>query len=92
MANWEDIIDNRLTRGRARWVTYAANARSREEEEERRPGVRPSTGREGSPNLTDFLHWEPLREENFQRNTLRARNRPAFVPQPFIQVHNTLPL
>ena len=80
MANWEDIINNRLTRGRARWVTYATNARRREEEEERRPGARPSTGREGRPKPPRFLHWEPLREENFQRNTLRAQNRPAFVP------------
>ena len=48
MAEWEDIINNRLTMGRARWITYAANARRREEEEERRPGARPLTGRGGT--------------------------------------------
>ena len=47
MADWEDIINNRLTIGRSRWLTYAANAerRRRENEEERRPGARPPTGR-----------------------------------------------
>ena len=66
MANWEDIINNRLTRGRVRWVTYAANARRREEEEERRPGARPLTGREGGPNLPDFYTGSPLERKIFR--------------------------
>ena len=92
MANWEDIINNRLTMGRVRWITYANNASRREEEEERRPGTGPSPGREGRPEPPRFLCWEPLREENFQRNPIRAWNRPEFVPQPFIQVHNPCPI
>ena len=44
------------------------------------------------PKPPRFLHWEPLREENFQRTMLRAWSRPAFMPQPFIQVHHTFPL
>ena len=55
------------------------------------PGTRPSEGREGRPELPRFLCWEPLREENFQRNTIRARSRPEFVPRPFIQIHNPCP-
>ena len=91
MASWEDIINNRLMMGQARWITYANNARRREEEEEQRPGTRPSAGREGRPEPPRFLHWEPLREENFQRNPIRAQNRPEFVPQSFIQIQNPCP-
>ena len=66
MADWDGIINNRLTMGRSRWLTYASNAerRRREDEEERRPGARPPTGR-GRPKPPRFLHWESLREENF---------------------------
>ena len=90
MAEWEDIINNRLTMGRSRWLTYAANAerRRREDEEERRPGARPPTGG-GRPEPPRFLHWESLREENFQRTMLRGWSRPTFMPRPFIQVHHT---
>ena len=47
MANWADIIHNRLTMGRSRQLCYAANAerRRREEEEEGRPGAIPLIGR-----------------------------------------------
>ena len=62
-----------------------------EEEEERRLGTGPPAGRKGRPEPPRFLCWEPLRKENFQRNTIRAWNRPEFVPQPFIQVHNPCP-
>ena len=44
LAEWDDIINNRLTMGRGRWLCYAANAERRQresEETERRPGVRP---------------------------------------------------
>ena len=91
MANWEDIMNNWLMMGRARLLTYAINARRREEEEERRPGEGLSTGREEWPKPPRFLHWEPLREENFQRSIIRAWNRPTLVPQPFIQIHHTFP-
>ena len=57
MAEWEDIINNHLTMGRGRWLTYAANAERRwREEEERRPGARPLTGRGVRPNLQDFYN------------------------------------
>ena len=48
MANWEDVINNRITMGRARPLFLAVNAlrRRREEgEQERRPGVIPFLGR-----------------------------------------------
>ena len=54
MADWEDIINNRLMRGRARWITYVANVRRREGVEERRPGTRPLTGREGAQTSKIF--------------------------------------
>ena len=40
-------INNRLTMGRLRWLIYAVNAERRrsKDEEERRPGARPLTGR-----------------------------------------------
>ena len=72
MADWEDIINNRLTRGRARWITYATNARRREEEEERRPGTRPSTGREGAQTSQIFTLGAPERgkfSENYVKGT-----------------------
>ena len=43
MANWDDIINNRLTMARSRQLCYTANAERRRresEEEERRPGTR----------------------------------------------------
>ena len=77
--------------GRARWLTYAANAKRRRrenEEEERRPGARPLAGRGERPELLRFVQGERLREENFQRIMQRGRSRPAFMPRPFIQVHH----
>ena len=80
MANWEDIMSNHLTMGTVRWLTYAINARR--EEEERRPGAGPLTGREGRPEPPRVLHWEPPREENFRRHMIRGRSRPVLVPCP----------
>ena len=61
MADWEDIINNRLTMGRLRWLTYAANAerRRREDEEERRPGARPLTGRGEAQTSQIFTLGKP---------------------------------
>ena len=95
MAEWDDIINNHLTMGRARWLTYATNAERRREneEEERRPGARPLAGRGERPKLPRIAQGERLREENFQRVMQRGRNRPAFMPRPFIQVdHAYTPL
>ena len=91
MAEWDDIINNCLMMGRARWLTYATNAKRRRrenEEEERRPGARPLAGRGERPKLPRVVQGERLREENFQRIMQRGRNRPAFMPRPFIQVHH----
>ena len=75
--------------GRSRWITYAANVERRQrEEEERRPGARPLAGRGVGPKPPRFLHWERLREENFQGVMQRGRSRPTFMPRPFIQVHH----
>ena len=92
MAEWEDIINNRLTMGRSRWLTYAANAeRRRREDEERRPGARPPTGR-GEAQTSQIFTLGEIREENFQGIMLRGRSRLTFTPQPFIQVHHVFPL
>ena len=91
MAEWHDIINNCLMMGKARWLTYAANAKRRRREnreEERRLGARPLGGREERPKLLRFVQGERLREENFQRIMQRGRSRPAFLPRPFIQVHH----
>ena len=98
MAEWDDIINSRLMMGRARWLTYAANAKRRRrenKEEERRPGARPLAGRGERPKLPRVAQGEWLREENFQRIMQRGRSRPAFMPRPFLQVHHahtTLPM
>ena len=34
MANWEDIMDNRLTMDRSRWLCYATNVERRQRENE----------------------------------------------------------
>ena len=58
MANWDDIINNRITMGRARHLCYALNAvRRRREEgiEERRPGMNPLIGRGIRPMVPRFV-------------------------------------
>ena len=68
MANRDDIMQNRLTMGRARQLCYAMNAKRRRrenEEEERRPGVMPLLGRGIRPVVPRFQHWGGLQEENF---------------------------
>ena len=91
MANWEDIVNNRLTMGRSRWLCYRINEerRRRENEElEGRPGVRPSIdGRGESPRVESH---ERLRMENFSRHWVRGRSRPILTPRPFLQVHHGL--
>ena len=57
MANWDDIINNRLMMGRLRQLCYAVNAerRSRENgEEERQPGLMPLLGRGIRPVVPRF--------------------------------------
>ena len=82
MANWDDIINNRLTMGRSRWLCYGLNEERRREQEdvEGRPGIRPSNGRD----------FENLRMENFQRHWVQGRGRTILTPRPYIQIHHGL--
>ena len=82
MANWEDIMNNRITMGWGRWLCYTINAERRwmeSEELERRPGVRPvADGRVGSTPQR-FISWERPWEENFNRHWIRGRSRPILT-------------
>ena len=91
MANWDDIINNRLTMGRSGQLCYAVNAerRKRENEEERQLGVMPLLGRGIRPVVPRFQHWDGFREENFYLNNMaRGRIRPFPPPQPFLEIHH----
>ena len=88
MANWDNIMNNRLTMGRARQLCYAQNAerRRREEEEEGRPGAIPLIGRGIRLIIPRFQHWDGFWEENFYPSA-RGRSRSYPLPQPFLQIH-----
>ena len=61
MADWDDIINNRIMMGCARSLCYALNAARRRREEgieEWRPGVNPFLGRGIRPVVPRFIHWE----------------------------------
>ena len=91
MANWDDIINNRLMMGRSRLLCYAVNAERRREngEEERRLGLIPPAGRGIRPVVLRFEHWGGLQGENFYlNNTAIGRSRPFPAPQPFLQIHH----
>ena len=98
MADWDDIINNRLTMGRSRPLIYALNAawRRRENgEEERRLGLIPPAGREIRPVvvLPRFEHLGGFWEENYYLdNTARGRSRPFPTPCPFLQIHHRFQL
>ena len=73
MANWDDIINNRLTMGRSRQLCYAINAerqRRENEEEERRPGVMPLLGRGIRPVVPGFQQWDGFQLEHFNVNNM----------------------
>ena len=78
MANWDDIINNRLTMGRVRQLCYAMNAARRRREngeQERRPGVMPLLGRGIRPVVLQFQHWDGFPEENYNYNySIRERS------------------
>ena len=60
MANWEDIMSNRITMGQGRWFCYTINAERRwmeNEELERRPGVRPLVDGRVGPAPQRFISW-----------------------------------
>ena len=92
MANWDDIMCNRLTMGRSRLLCYAVNTERRRREngeEERRLGLIPPAGRGIRPVVPRFEHWGGLREENFYlNNTARERSRPFPTTQPYLQIHH----
>ena len=75
MANWDDIINNRIMIGRARQLCYALNAVRRRKEEmdvslsgmERRPGINPLKGRGIRHVVPRFNHWEGVPGNNNYR-------------------------
>ena len=60
MADWDDIVNNRITMEHARQLCYALNAarRRRDEGIEWRPGVNPFLGRGIRHVVPIFVHWE----------------------------------
>ena len=97
MANWDAVVNNRMSMGRSRSLCLALNAvkRRREaKEEERRPAVNPFLGRGIVPIVPRFRHWDgvPGRGGN---NTFRGRSRlfrephrvllgPSPIPNPAV--------
>ena len=83
MANWEDVVNDRIIMGRARPLFYALNMLRRRREEgvmERRPGVIPFFGRGIVPG-EDRQHQQErvLGGNNFNYN---ARGRSRSFPKP----------
>ena len=98
MADWDDIINNRLTMGRSRPLIYALNTAQRRREngeEERRLGLIPPAGRGIRPVVVVpiFEHFGGFWEENYYLdNTARGRSRPFLAPHPFLQIHHQFQL
>ena len=92
MANWDNIINNRLTMGRMRQLCYAINAERRRREngeEERQLGLMSLLGRGIRPVVPRLQHWDGFWEENFYlNNTTRGRSRLFTTPQPFSEIHH----
>ena len=89
MADWDDIINNRLTMGQARHLCYALNAARRRRdngEEERRPGVMPLLDRGIRPVVPHFKHWDRVPGENSYNYSTRGRNRSFPAPQPYLEI------
>ena len=77
MANWDDIINNRITMGGARHLCYALNAVRRRKEvgiEERRPGIQ-LIGRRIRPVVPRFIYWERVPGNNNNVNAAQGRSR-----------------
>ena len=86
MANWDSVINNRVTTGRSRLLFLAINAprRRREEgEEERRLGVIPILGR-GIDLVEPRLNQERVTGRNGNINMARGRSRSYPAPPPNI--------
>ena len=87
MANWDDIIHNRVMMGRARPLCLAMNAlRRRREggEEERRPRVIPFLGRGIAPVEQRENQQERVPGRNGNINMARGRSRSYPAPPPNI--------
>ena len=87
MANWEDVINDRIIMGRVRPLFLAINAlrRRREEgEEERRLGVIPFLGRGIVPAEPRSNQQERVPERNSTINMVRGRSRSYPAPPPNI--------
>ena len=87
MANWDSVINNRVTMGRVRSLCLAMNTlrRRREEgEEERRPGVIPFLGRGIVPVEPNLNQQERVPGRNGNINMARGRSRSYPAPPPNI--------
>ena len=98
MANWDDIINNRIRIERARQLCYVLNAARRRREEEmdgslsgmeRRPGINPFIGRGIRPVVPRFNHWEGVPGNNNYRYAAQGRSRS--FPAPPIRHKKTTP-
>ena len=89
MADWEDIVNNRIMMGHARSLCYVLNAARRRGEEgieEWRPGVNPFLGRGIRPVVPRFVHWERVPGNSNNVNIAQGRSRSFPVPpQPNIR-------
>ena len=97
MADWNDVVNDRVVMGRARPLFYTVNMLRRRREEgvmEKRPGVIPFLGRGTAPGEVRPDQWERvLGGNNYNQNTRgRSRSYPAPPPnilrsQPHSQPH-----
>ena len=87
MANWDSVINNRVTMGRARSLCLVMNAlrrRKEEGEEERRPGEIPLLGRGIVPVEPRLNQQERVPGRNGNINMARGRSRSYPAPPPNI--------
>ena len=84
MANWDAIMNNRVTMGRSRSLIIkslnAARRRRETGEEERRPGVNPFLGKGIVPVVPRFNHGERVPGRNNNSNMMRGRSRSFPAP------------
>ena len=83
MADWNDIINHRITMGHVRSLCYALNAARRRREEgieEWRPGVNPFLGRGIRPVGPRFNHWKRVLGNSNNVNMALGRSRSSLHP------------
>ena len=76
--------------GRSRWLCYGMNAdRRRQEEMERRPGIRPK-GDERGDREPQGAWPEGLPMETFSQCWVQGRGWAILTPRPYLQIHHGL--